>query len=74
MARAPGGANNMRPLSWGVQTEKIQIPIIDKRRVKKFNQKTIQLYIIHIPLAANFPIFISAQPFLLAGLSKRKMQ
>ena len=38
MTRAPGGGNNMRPLSWGgggAQTEKIQITIIDKRRVKK---------------------------------------
>ena len=25
MARASGGANNMRPLSWGAQTEKILI-------------------------------------------------
>ena len=24
MARVSGGANNMRPLSWGSQTEKIQ--------------------------------------------------
>ena len=24
MARASGGANNMRPLRWGAQTEKIQ--------------------------------------------------